>query len=89
MCRASVQRLLIAYIVNLIRVLKELFEITLRPELALSITWKELREALEAYERSHSRQRIHREIYSKTVEGDPLTGDGISRKVKDLWRDVS
>ena len=89
MCRASVQRLLIAYIVDLIRVLKELFDITLRPELAPSITWTELREAFEVYERSRLRQRIHREICSKMVEGDPLTGDGIGRKVKDLVRDLS
>ena len=74
---------------DLIRILKELFDITLRPELALSTTWMELREAFETYERSRLRQRIHREICSKTVEGDPLTGDGISRKVKDLVRDVS
>jgi hypothetical protein len=86
---ASVQRLLIAYIVDLIYVLKELFDITLRPELALSTTWMELREAFEAYERSRSRQRIHRDICSKTVEGDPLTGDSISRKVRDLLRDAS
>jgi hypothetical protein len=88
MFRASVQRLLIAYIVDLIHVLTELFDITLRPDLALSTTWMELREAFEAYERSRSRQRIHRDICSTTVEGDPLTGDGISRKVWDLLRDV-
>jgi hypothetical protein len=86
--RASVQRLIIAYIVDLIRVLKELFDITLRPELALS-TWMEIREAFGAYERSRLRQRIHRDICSKTVEGDLLTGDSISRKVWDLLRDSS
>lgn len=89
MFRASVQRLLIAYIVDLIHVLQELFDITLRPELALSTSWTELREAFETYERSHSRQRIHRDIYSQTMDGDPLTGDGISKKVRDLLRDSS
>ena len=74
---------------DLIRVLKELYDIVRRPgPEALSPTWLELREAFEAYERSRLRQRIHREICSKTVEGDPLTGDGLSRKVRDLVRDV-
>ena len=89
MCRASVQRLLIAYVVDLIHVLKELFNIVHRPELALSVTWMELRETFEAYERSRSRQRIHKEICSMTVEGDTLTGDGINRKVRDFVQDVT
>src|SRR6266702_7612659 len=38
MGRPSVQRLLIAYTVDLISVLRELFNITLKPELALTVT---------------------------------------------------
>lgn len=48
----------------------------------------EIREAFEAYERPRLRQRIHRDICTKIVEGDPLTGDGIDRKIRDLVRDV-
>ena len=74
---------------NLIRVLIELFSITLRPLLRpLTVTWMEIREAFEAYERPRLRQRIHRDICTKIVEGDPLTGDGIDRKIRDLVRDV-
>ncbi|KAI9463259.1 hypothetical protein BJY52DRAFT_74397 [Lactarius psammicola] len=81
----SVQRLLIAYTVDLISVLRELFDITLRPELALTTTWTELQEAFETYERSFSRQRIHNSISSETPRGEQmLTADGISRKVREL-----
>ncbi len=85
MVRPAVQRLLIAYTVDLISVLRELFDITLRPELALTTTWTELKEAFETYERSFSRQRIHNNISSKTPRGEQmLTADDISKKVRDL-----
>ena len=88
MSRASVHRLLIAYTVDLIRVLRELFDLTLRPELALATTWTELREAFEAYERSYSRQRVHTNICSRTTQDElTLTPESISRKVRELLRD--
>jgi hypothetical protein len=88
MGRSAVHRLLIAYTVDLIRVLRELFDLTLRPDLALTTTWTELREAFESYEQSNSRQRIHQSICSRTTLDEPtLTPDGISRKVRELLRD--
>ena len=87
MDRPSVQRIVIAYAVDLIRVLRELFDITLRPDLALTIGWAELQAALEAYERSHSRQRVHRKICSKTGQDETLSAEEISQKVRELLRD--
>jgi len=85
---SSVQGLIIAYIVDLIRVLRELFEITLKPELALTATWAELQAAFEAYERSQSRQRVHERICSKMAQDEKdLTADDLSRKVRELLRD--
>ncbi|KAH9168560.1 hypothetical protein EDB89DRAFT_2245147 [Lactarius sanguifluus] len=75
----SVQRLLIAYTVDLVGVLKELFDVTLKPDLALTPTWKELQMAFEVYERSYSRQRIHNSIYSDTTQGQQMTVEHISR----------
>jgi hypothetical protein len=86
MGRAAVQRLLIAYTVDLIRVLKELFDITLRPELALTTTWTELRAAFEVYERSHARQRIHKRICATASQGT-LTAEDICNKVRELLRE--
>ena len=48
-----------AYSVDLILVLKSLFDFTLKPDLAGSANWEVLKEAFEAYERSHDAQRIH------------------------------
>ena len=87
MDRASVQRLVIAYTVDLIRVLRELFDITLRPDLALTISWAELQAAFEAYERSHSRQRIHKRICSEMTLDNTLSAEDISQKVRELLRD--
>ena len=85
--RAAVQKLLIAYTVDLIRVLRELFDITLRPDLALTTTWTELRAAFEAYEQSQARQRIHHKI-CRTSQGDrTLTADDICNKVRELLRE--
>lgn len=81
----SVQRLLTAYIVDLISVLSELFDLTLQPDKALATTWKELKEAFEAYERSQSRPRIHNSLRSESAQGERIiTADGINREVRDL-----
>ena len=87
MDRPSVQRIVIAYAVNLIRVLRELFDITLRPDLALTTSWVELQVAFEAYELSHSRQRIHRRICSRMGKDEILSADEISQKVRELLQD--
>ncbi|KAF5346881.1 hypothetical protein D9756_010595 [Leucocoprinus leucothites] len=81
----DVQRLLVAYTVDLTNVLGELFDFTLKPALALKTTWEELREAYEAYERSSSRQRIHDIIRSKAPQGEQLlSADGLDEKVRAL-----
>ncbi|PPQ80109.1 hypothetical protein CVT25_001477 [Psilocybe cyanescens] len=81
----DVQRLLIAYTVDLISVLRELFDLTLKPALALTATWEELQEAFETYERSASRQRVHNSIREKVQEGKQiLTADGLDRVVRVL-----
>ena len=87
MSRSSVHRLVIAYTVDLIRVLRELFDITLRPDLALATGWTELQAAFEAYERSHSRLRIHKRICTKSGQDETLSADDISQKVRELLRD--
>jgi len=86
MTRPEVQRLLIAYTVDLVNVLRELFDFTLKPSLTLTATWEELREAFEAYERSSSRQRVHNVIRSKaSPEGECiLTADGLTERISAL-----
>ena len=84
----EVQRLLIAYIVDLIKVLIELFNITIRPELALTATWTELQAAFELYEKSTSCQRIHERIRSETTRGEQmLVADDISSNIRALLRE--
>ncbi|KAH9025541.1 hypothetical protein EDB85DRAFT_2277262 [Lactarius pseudohatsudake] len=80
----SVQRLLIAYTVDLLCVLRELFDITLKPDLALTTSWKELQVAFESYERSYSRRHNHNSICSNTMRGQQMTVDGISRMIDEL-----
>ena len=88
MSRPSVQRLLVAYIVDLICVLKELLNVVLRPELAHTITWTELQEALVAYEQTDCRQRVHSSICSKiSLTGPILTTEGISRIVQEMLQE--
>jgi hypothetical protein len=83
--RAPVQRLLIAYTVDLIRVLRELFDITLRPGSNLATTWPDLKEAFETYEQSPSRRYIHESICSNTPrDGWMVTASDIRKKVREL-----
>ncbi|KAH9062165.1 hypothetical protein EDB87DRAFT_1682171 [Lactarius vividus] len=89
----SVQRVLIAYSVDLVSVLVELFGITLGPKLAFRIDWPELQAAFEAYERSFSRQRIRacirESICSNTREDNEgiLIVDGINKKLHKLLQE--
>ena len=83
--RAPVQRLLFAYTVDLIRVLRELFDITLRPDSKPVITWPDLKEACETYEQSPSRRHIHKSICSYTSQdGWILTANDLSNKLREL-----
>ena len=87
MGRPLVQRLLIAYTVDLIGILRELFSNTLRRG-SPTTTWTELQEAIVAYEQSSSRQRVHHSITSKIpLSGPILTIDGVSRMVCELLQD--
>jgi len=82
---APVQRLLFAYTVDLIRVLRELFDITLRPDAELTTNWPDLKEAFETYERSPSRRQIHTSIRSYTQrDGWILTPNDIHNKLREL-----
>jgi len=78
---SEAQRLLIAYIVDLIKVLIELFNLTIRVDLALTTNWRELEEAFGAYEKSSSRQSIHESIRSKKLM---LTTGEIRREIRRL-----
>ena len=83
--RAPVQRLLFAYTVDLIRVLRELFDITLRPNAELTTNWSDLKEAFETYQRSPSRQYIHKSICSYTPhDGWILTANDLTNKLREL-----
>ena len=87
MGRPSVQRFLIAYTVDLIGILRELFDHTLRPG-SPTPTWTELQEAIVAYELSSSLQRIRHGIFSKIpLSGPILTIDDISRTIRELLQD--
>ncbi|KAJ6534529.1 hypothetical protein DFH09DRAFT_122306 [Mycena vulgaris] len=55
----EVERVLIAYTVDLILVLEELFKIVLQPKAAGSASWNDLREAFEAYHRTTSQSTVH------------------------------
>ena len=81
MNRSEVQRLLIAYIVDLNKVLTELFDITIRVESGLTISLVDLHEAFEAYEKSDSRRSIHDSIRSNKPR-ESL--EEISREIRQL-----
>jgi hypothetical protein len=78
-----------AYSVDLILVLKSLFDFTLKPDLAGSANWEVLKEAFEAYERSHDATQNHN-FYRSTWQQNNRTLDrGIFRDtIKELVREV-
>ncbi|KAJ7913607.1 hypothetical protein B0H13DRAFT_1873732 [Mycena leptocephala] len=55
----DVERVLIAYTVDLILVLEELFKIVLQPKAASGVSWNDLQEAFEAYHRTTSQRTVH------------------------------
>jgi hypothetical protein len=74
-----------AYTVDLILVLKSLFDFTLKPGLEGTPTWEVLQDAFEAYERSDSRRHIHDSVSSNFQRSERiLDQDSISKKVAEL-----
>ena len=83
--RPPVQCLLMTYTLDLVLVLKSLFDFTLAPNLSGSLTWNVLKEAFEAYEQSESRRRIHDNVSSNFRQGEGiLTADCIRKKVREM-----
>jgi len=81
----DVQRLLMAYAVDLILVMESLFKFTLQPGLSGTTSWGVLKEAFEAYERSDAPQDIHdavRTFVDQSCERLELVG--ISQKIEQL-----
>jgi hypothetical protein len=75
---SEARRLLVAYTVDLIKVLIELFDRTIKVE--FKTNWPELEAAFEAYESSSSRKSIHESIRSKKRG----VTDDISREIRQL-----
>jgi len=85
----SVERLIMAYTVDLILVLKSLFHFTLKPDLAGSANWEVLKEAFEAYERSHDVQQNHNSCRSALHQNNQrLDRDGFRAKIRELLGEV-
>ena len=83
--RPSVERLIMAYSVDLILVLKSLFDFTLKPDLAGSANWEVLKEAFEAYQRSHDIQQNHNFCRSALQqENQNLDQDSFRARIREL-----
>ncbi|KAJ7239924.1 hypothetical protein C8J57DRAFT_1372316 [Mycena rebaudengoi] len=78
----NVRRVLIAYTVDLILVLHQLFDITLQLKLMGTVSWQELRDAFEAYYNSTSQHDIHKQVRA-LVEGRGWDSGGV-QKVEEL-----
>ena len=92
MDRPSVQRLLIAYAVDLICVLKGLFNLTIAdstPCLTLTTTWTEVEAVFKNYVQSPSHQRTHEIISITTRYEHILTVDDIRREVCELLQEFA
>jgi hypothetical protein len=83
-----VQRVFIAYAVDLTLVLRELFDLALLPDKTGSVTWDDLREAFEAYDRTPSRAGVHGEVTKLVKKHGGLTAapTGIHTAVEELLR---
>ncbi|KAF8432208.1 hypothetical protein L210DRAFT_3558661, partial [Boletus edulis BED1] len=81
----EVEALLMAYIIDLISVLKALFDLMLKPDLAGTINWEVLKGAFEDYERSNRRKDIHdscRSLYG--TRGQILSRENFRQMFKRL-----
>ena len=73
------------YTIDLISVLKSLFDFTLKPDLVGTTNWEVLKEAFEDYERSNKRRELHdscRSLYERSSR--ILTRDVFRQTVKGL-----
>lgn len=78
-----------AYAVDLIWVLKSIFDFTLKPDLAGSVDWNVLKEAFEAYERSPKVQQNHNSCRSALLQKNQgLDRDGFHAKIRELVGEV-
>ena len=74
-----------AYTVDLISVLKSVFDFTLKPDLAGTTNWEVLKEAFEDYERSNKRKAVHASCRSM-YDGKylTLTRESFRQKINQL-----
>lgn len=81
----DVERLLMAYTIDLISVLRSLFDFTLKPDLVGTTNWKILIEAFEAFQYSERRKAIH-DSCVEAYNGRPqiLTREAFRQTVKNL-----
>ena len=87
--RPSVERLIMAYTIDLILVLKSYFDFTLmKPDLAGKADWNVIREAFEAYERTSERQKNHG-AYRSAFQGNKSLGrDAFQAKIRELLEEA-
>ena len=84
--RAQVESIIMAYTVDLICVLKEVFYFTLMTPLAGETNWQGLQEAFEAYYRTHLVKRNHGSCQSASHKN--LDQKGFRDEIEALVRDV-
>jgi len=81
---SEARRMLVTYIVDLVKVLIELFNITLTRTVKVdsvpTTSWKELNLAVEAYKSSPSCQSIHQRVRSK----EQWIGDDVGIEISHL-----
>lgn len=82
------QRVFIAYTVDLILVLRELFDFALQPTLFGCVTYDSLQEAFERFHLTQYQAQVHSEITALVKEHQGLSADSkaIHASVVDLLR---
>ncbi|KAJ7337623.1 hypothetical protein DFH08DRAFT_1014892 [Mycena albidolilacea] len=86
----DVQRVFIAYTVDLILVLDRLFDFVMRPKVMGSVSWTELRNAFEAYHDSKSQRSVHDKIRALVeMRGKLSLESDVRPSVEDLVKEFS
>ncbi|KAJ7932892.1 hypothetical protein B0H13DRAFT_1856502 [Mycena leptocephala] len=86
----DVQRVFIAYIVDLILVLDRLFDFVMRPKMMGSVSWVELCNAFEAYHNSKSQHSVHDKVhYLVEMRGKLSLESDVRPSVEDLVKEFS
>jgi len=81
----KVERTITAYVVDLISVLKALFEITCVPRLIGKTNWDVVQQSFESYERSPSRQLVHSSCKLGIQDRAEIVGqEGFRKKIREL-----